>query len=113
MPCTRFTLLALASLALLTGCAGGSNTDTAGQAASPAPSSPSSNVGDGRCTAPGAQYVVGQLSSQALLDQARVRSGSQVARVLGPRDMITMDYRSDRLTLYVDDSGKVLRANCG
>ncbi|PVZ13833.1 MULTISPECIES: I78 family peptidase inhibitor [unclassified Pseudomonas] len=111
MPCTRFTLLALASFALLSGCAG-SSTDTAGQPASSAQAS-ASNAGDGRCNAPGAQYTVGQVSSQALLDQARVRSGSQVARVLGPRDMITMDYRSDRLTLYVDDAGKVLRANCG
>jgi hypothetical protein len=67
----------------------------------------------GRCSSEAAQFAVGQQASQALLEQARVRSGSMVARILGPHDAVTMDYRSERLNLNADDTGKIIRANCG
>lgn len=67
----------------------------------------------GRCNSQAAQFAVGQQASQALLEQARARSGSLMARILGPHDAVTMDYRSERLNLNADDSGKIIRANCG
>jgi predicted outer membrane protein len=70
-------------------------------------------VMDGRCHADAAQFAVGKPITPALLEQARARSGAQVARGLMPNDMITLDYRSERLNLNADATGKVIRANCG
>ena len=38
---------------------------------------------------------------------------SEIARVLKPTDMITLEYRSERLNLNADDKGVVTRVNCG
>ena len=35
------------------------------------------------------------------------------ARVLGPGDIATQDYRIDRLNVFVDDSGIIQRLTCG
>lgn len=67
----------------------------------------------GRCNSQAAQFAVGQQAAQALLEQARVKSGSLMARVLGPHDAVTMDYRSERLNLNADETGKIVRATCG
>jgi hypothetical protein len=98
--------LALAMMAVLAGCSSAAKDAPESAASAPA-------VGDGRCDAQGAQFAVGQQASKALLEQAKTRSGSMMARTLGPHDSITMDYRSERLNLNTDDSGKVIRANCG
>lgn len=99
------TGLAIAALALASGC----STSTPQAPASPAAPA----VEAGRCSSEAAQFAVGQQASQALLEQAKVRSGSLMARILGPHDPVTMDYRSERLNLNADDSGKIVRANCG
>ncbi len=36
-----------------------------------------------------------------------------MARVLGPNDMVTLEYRSERLNLNTDQAGTVNRVNCG
>jgi hypothetical protein len=109
MPCkSKFPVLgAVLTLAALF-MAGCSSTASPGKSEAGAPA-----MADGRCHAEAAQFTVGKPLSAALLEQARTRSGSQMARALGPHDMITMDYRSERLNLNVDDQGVVRRANCG
>ena len=52
-------------------------------------------------------------AGKELLEQARKASGAQIARVLKPTDMITLEYRSERLNLNADDKGVVTRVNCG
>lgn len=96
----------LAVMAILAGC----SSATKDEPASPAVSAV---VESGRCNADAAQFAVGQPASKALLEQAKTRSGSMLARILGPHDAITMDYRSERLNLNTDDAGKIVRANCG
>ncbi|MDP1249990.1 I78 family peptidase inhibitor, partial [Klebsiella pneumoniae] len=44
---------------------------------------------------------------------ARTRAGAQNARILKPNDMITLEYRSDRLNLNTDDNLVITRVNCG
>ncbi|UZJ58626.1 I78 family peptidase inhibitor [Pseudomonas sp. KU26590] len=73
----------------------------------------SSAGGYARCDVAAVQFAVGKPASAALLDQAKAKAGAQTARVLGPNDIVTMEYRSDRLNLNTDDSGKVNRVNCG
>ncbi|ALI03402.1 hypothetical protein C1Y08_28875 [Pseudomonas sp. FW306-02-F02-AA] len=70
-------------------------------------------AGNGRCEAKAAEFVIGKKASPELLEQARTRSGSQTARVLRPNDMITLEYRSDRLNLNTDANLVITRVNCG
>jgi hypothetical protein len=59
------------------------------------------------------EFAIGQKASAELLEQARVKSGAQNARVLKPSDMVTLEYRSDRLNLNADDRSIITRVNCG
>ncbi|MDO7928076.1 I78 family peptidase inhibitor [Pseudomonas sp. KFB-139] len=93
--------------ALLAGCSA-----TSGSAPETA-QAPASHAGHGRCDAAQAQSVLGQQASAALLAQVRTQSGSNEARVLSPNDMVTLEYRSDRVNINTDASGKVTRVNCG
>ncbi|WP_110949174.1 I78 family peptidase inhibitor [Pseudomonas bohemica] len=92
---------------LLAGC---SSTSESSQ---PAEGPVASDSGYSRCDAAAAQFAVGKPASAALLEQARVKSGAQTARVLGPNDMVTLEYRSDRLNLNTDPAAMVNRVNCG
>ena len=58
-----------------------------------------------------AQKLKGQknLTDQNILDATQSRTVRQV----GLNDAVTMDYRSDRITVVVDSNGKIVRANCG
>ena len=102
---TRATLATLLVATVLAGCS------TGGSSGASAPAAPAGT--DGRCEARGADFTVGKPASAELLEQARKASGSQMARILKPHDVITLEYRSERLNLNVDDKGVVTRVNCG
>jgi hypothetical protein len=93
--------------ALLAGCS------TTSESSKSAEDSAAVESGHSRCDAAAAQFAVGKPATPALLEQARVKAGAQTARVLGPNDMITMEYRSDRLNLNTDQAATVGRVNCG
>ena len=102
--------------ALLAGCSSTSSSSSQpeeGVGSSQAGSVNSSAGGYARCDAAAAQFTVGKPASAALLDQAKSKAGAQTARVLGPHDIVTLEYRSDRLNLNTDDAGTVNRVNCG
>ncbi|MGE8119896.1 I78 family peptidase inhibitor [Pseudomonas fulva] len=103
---TRAYLATLAVAAVLAGCSTGGDS-SGGQV----PEVPAGN--DGRCQASGADFAVGKMGSAELLEQARKASGSQMARILKPHDVVTLEYRSERLNLNVDEQGRVTRVNCG
>ncbi|WP_367599445.1 I78 family peptidase inhibitor [Pseudomonas fulva] len=103
---TRAYLATLAVAAVLAGCSTGGDSG-GGQV----PAAPAGN--DGRCQASGADFAVGKMGSAELLEQARKASGSQMARILKPHDVVTLEYRSERLNLNVDEQGRVTRVNCG
>lgn len=103
---TRAFLATLAVASVLAGCSTDGNSG-GGKAAQ-------ASVGsDGRCQASGADFSIGKQGSAELLEQARKASGSQIARILKPRDVVTLEYRSERLNLNVDEQGVVTRVNCG
>ncbi len=68
--------------------------------------------GHSRCESKAAEFTIGQKASPQLLEQARTRAGAQNARILKPNDMITLEYRSDRLNLNTDDNLVITRVNC-
>lgn len=104
---TRAYLATLLAAAVLAGCStGGSSGGSDNASAAPADNG-------GRCEAGGADFTIGKQATPALLEQARKASGSQLARILKPHDVITLEYRSERLNLNVDEKGVVTRVNCG
>ena len=101
---------------LLAGCSSMSQSSSRPEesVASSSVSSANSSVdGYPRCDAAAVQFAVGKPASAALLDQAKAKAGAQTARVLGPNDIVTLEYRSDRLNLNTDDAGTINRVNCG
>jgi len=103
MPWKLASLGSVMAALILAGC---SNT-------SESPEVPAAEAGHGRCNAAAAEFAVGKKASAELLEQARIKAGAQNARVLKPSDMVTLEYRSDRLNLNADDSSTVTRVNCG
>ena len=113
MPCMRVSSFSLLMVLALAGCStGGTDKGAAGDAA-PAPAAATGTATDGRCDSDLAKFAVGQAASSALLQQAQQRSGAQTARILRPGDIMTLEYRSERLNLNVDGQGMVARVNCG
>ncbi|EXF94626.1 hypothetical protein HK44_001370 [Pseudomonas fluorescens HK44] len=104
MPWKLASLGTLLAAVMLAGCS-----STSESAKSPV----AAEAGSGRCEAKAAEFTIGQKASPELLEQARTRSGSQTARVLRPNDMITLEYRSDRLNLNTDANLVIVRVNCG
>lgn len=79
----------------------------------PSPSAPQPPAMAGECDAAKAQYAVGRPFSDALLEEARSRSGARIARILRPGQAITLEHNLQRLNLELDANGQVTRARCG
>ncbi|MBF9042582.1 hypothetical protein HKCCE4037_04550 [Rhodobacterales bacterium HKCCE4037] len=60
------------------------------------------------CGAAGLQGLVGQTAAIAEL----LEFPGQVVRIVGPGDAVTMDYRSDRLNILIED-GLIESISCG
>lgn len=114
-------ILLNAGLALLLPLALGACTRTADDAAAPATdaaAAPSTGTiadppAPAPCNADAVQSLVGQVSSDALVEQARVDSGASSVRALKPGDAATMDYRQDRLNIALDAEGVIEALSCG
>ncbi|BBP64340.1 lipoprotein [Pseudomonas sp. Cab53] len=104
MPWKLASLSTALVVALLSGCSSTSEST---------PDPVATEAGNGRCDAKGAEFAIGKQASPQLLEQARTRAGAQNARILKPNDMVTLEYRSDRLNLTTDAKLVVNRVNCG
>ena len=65
------------------------------------------------CNAEPVQHLVGELYTPELGEQARVTSGAGVERALRPGQIVTMEFRADRLTFTLDEKGRISRVSCG
>lgn len=77
------------------------------QAAPPAP------VAQGPCDATALAPLLGKARSESMAKQALRLSGAKTLRWIAPGMAVTMDYRTDRLNLEVDENGILTRARCG
>lgn len=111
MPRKLATLGFVVMASVLAGCS--STASDPGAASAVKADAPASNAIPRRCDAGLGQFAVGKPASIDLLSQVRTRTGSQDARILGPDDMVTLEYRSERVNVNTDASGKVTRINCG
>jgi len=104
MPWKLVSLNILLAATILSGCSSTSEST---------PDPVANEAGHTRCDAKAAEFAIGKQASPQLLEQARTRSGAQNARILKPNDMITLEYRSDRLNLNTDAKLVVNRVSCG
>jgi len=65
------------------------------------------------CNAESASHVTGRKISSALQEEAKRSSGADMIRVIRPGQMVTKDYRAERLNLQLNDFDVVVRAYCG
>ena len=65
------------------------------------------------CNAEGLGDLIGREATSALGAEAVRRSGSRTMRWIRPGDVVTMDYREDRLNIHLDERGRVQRFACG
>jgi hypothetical protein len=65
------------------------------------------------CTADAATAYMGRVASADVVEQARRAAGADVARVLHPGEVVTMEYRAGRLNLEVDERNVIVRVHCG
>ena len=91
---------------------------TAACATGPAEPDPNADVpvhgGTGRlCNAARAQSLVGRPATAELGAEAMRLTGAGMMRWLRPGDIVTMDYREDRLNVELDAAGRVKAIRCG
>ena len=65
------------------------------------------------CNAELVQNLVGELYTPELGEQARVTAGARVERALRPGQIVTMEFRADRLSFTLDEKGRISEVNCG
>ena len=65
------------------------------------------------CDAEPAQRFVNEMYTPELGEEARTAAGASVARALRPGEVVTMEFRVDRLSLTLDETGRITRVSCG
>lgn len=101
----RATFIAASATLLLAACA----PTTPPPAQSPRPPAP----GQAKCDAAGGQFAIGAALDAPLVERVRVRTGSHIARVLRPGQVVTMEFSEQRVNVEIDAAGKVVRVRCG
>ena len=66
-----------------------------------------------KCDASKAQALLGDEGTKALAAKAMKLTGAGAVRWVRPGDMVTMDYREDRLNIHLDAKNRVTRIACG
>ena len=78
-----------------------------------AESKPVEGVPMASCSNESLAQFTGQPASQELGARMLAASGARVIRWVPKGGVVTMDYREDRITAYLDGSNRVERASCG
>lgn len=65
------------------------------------------------CTADGTGQFIGQMRSDETAEAIKRVSHARIVRWAPPGVAMTMDYRSDRVTVYLDASNTITKINCG
>lgn len=103
-------LLALGSLLALPACA---------QPVPPSPTPPLTGQTEhaatppNRCDAAAARPLVRRKATRELLEQARLRAGARLLRVVGHDDIVTQEFNASRLTVLLDEAGTIAEIRCG
>ena len=84
------------------------------QAAVPVQQVPVHGVTPGhRCNVHSADKFIGRLASPSVRDSILRSSNAALLRWAPPHTMLTMDFRSDRVTVYLNSLHRVTKISCG
>ncbi|NTS64431.1 hypothetical protein HRV97_04580 [Sphingomonas sp. HHU CXW] len=78
----------------------------------PAPVTGEQAQAGGSCDAAAVQQFVGQTADTAAPTALRL-TGAKTLRRYATGDMLTMDYRADRLNIETDANGRIVKLTCG
>jgi len=78
----------------------------------PAPSPAPAPAPAASCKPDALGDLVGKRASDARADVMQARSGARTLRWIAPDTAVTMDFRQDRLNVYVDSKGRIERFTC-
>jgi hypothetical protein len=82
--------------------------------ASPPEATPVHGVTPGhKCQANGTDRFIGQTGSRITGDLIKRATKAAVLRWSPPNTMLTMDYREDRVTVWLDENQKITKIRCG
>ncbi len=81
--------------------------------AATAPPPPAGPAGPGICRPGGLAQFTGQPASQQLGADIQRVSGARTLRWVAHGMAVTMEYRADRVTVWLTADNRVERANCG
>jgi hypothetical protein len=80
----------------------------------PAPTTPVHGQTPGHvCTADGTKQFIGHARSDETAEAIKRVSQAAIVRWAPPGVAMTMDYRSDRVTVYLNASNTITKINCG
>lgn len=106
----RFALLsALPLCAAMTACA----TSPSSGGSNEVPPAIQNDAGSYNCENADLAEFAGKTGSAEVYEQARIKGNARHVRVVKPGMAVTMDYRIDRLTVMLDDNGKIESISCG
>ena len=86
---------------------------SAGCAAAPPAEDGATPKGGGSCNAAPAQKLLGRARSQAAGAEARRLSGAAALRWIPEGTVVTMEYREDRINIYLDGTNRIKEISCG
>lgn len=66
-----------------------------------------------KCDANGTQEFIGQAASESNGSAIKQATRAAVLRWAPPNTMLTMDYREDRVTVWIDAARKITKIRCG
>ena len=66
-----------------------------------------------QCVTEPARWAIGQAATADVVERIRVDTGSAVARVLHPAEVITMEYSFQRVNVKVNDRNAIIGITCG
>jgi hypothetical protein len=65
------------------------------------------------CSEDGTAQFVGQTKTDAVAAEIKRVSNAAVVRWAPPGVMLTMDFRADRVTVWLDEASKITKIRCG
>ena len=66
-----------------------------------------------QCVTEPARWAIGQAATADVVERIRVDTGSAEVRVIHPGDVITMDYKSQRVNVKVNERNAIIGITCG
>jgi len=66
-----------------------------------------------KCDAAGTETFIGKPGTSANGSAIKLATKAAVLRWAPPNTMLTMDYREDRVTVWVDEARKITKIRCG